>query len=251
MREHLLFTLYGPMQAWGTAAAVGEERPTAGQPTRSGILGLVAGALGIRRDEESSLAALTSGYGVAVATLAAGKRFTDYHTVQVAGSASKRTYRTRRDELGGMLPKGEAPNTILSSREYLADAVFIACLWAHPHAPHALTHLREALLEPVFVPSLGRKACPMALPLDPTLIEASNAGAALMAYSPCRGLEDSRRRRLLGASPAQVFVRADEGHGWPDVTLHATVRDMVTHHGRRQFGQRTEHLFRLPAGGDA
>lgn len=251
MREHLLFTLYGPMQSWGTAAAVGEERPTAGQPTRSAVLGLVAGALGIRRDEEAQLAALTCGYGVAVATLAAGKRFTDYHTVQVASAASKRVYRTRRDELGGMLPNGEEPNTILSSREYLADAVFVACLWAQPHAPHTLAHLRNALLEPVFVPSLGRKACPLALPLDPTLVQASDAAKALMAYTPCRGLKDWQRNRLLGITPSKVPVRADNGHGWPEVIQQATVRDMVTHHGRRQFGLRTEHIFTLPGGGDA
>lgn len=250
MREHLLFTLYGPIQAWGTPAAVGEERPTAGHPARSAVLGLLAGALGIRRDEEARLAALTAGYGVAVATVAAGERFVDYHTVQVAGTTRNRVFRTRSDEVGGLLTRNEDLNTILSSREYLADACFKACLWivGAPPAPHTLKQLREALCNPVFVPSLGRKACPTAMPFDPMIIEADDAGRALLAYRPCRGFTPSQRRRLLGNEATPVHVWADSGHGWPDVVMKTTVRDMATDHARRQFGLRTEEHFILPAG---
>lgn len=253
MREHLLFTLYGPMQAWGTSAAVGEERTSAGFPTRSGVLGLLAGALGIRRHEEERLAALSGGYGVAVASHAPGLRFADYQTTQVGGDARKRVYRTRRDEVGGLLPHGEEANTILSTREYLANACFTACLWAQDAATalHPLEDLRKALLQPVFVPSLGRKACPVARPFTPTLVLAPNAGQALLAYRPVPEGEAEPITRLPGWSSTPTLVRADAGHGWPHTLMTTQVRDAVTHHGRRQFSLRDEEHFTLPAGGAA
>jgi CRISPR system Cascade subunit CasD len=246
MRDYLLFTLYGPMQSWGTSAAVGEVRPTAGHPTRSGVMGLIAAALGIRRHEEDRLAALSGGYGLAVAAHASGGRLVDYHTVQVGGAARGRVYRTRSDEVGGMLPHGEEPNTILSDREYLTDACFVACLWAANDAPpHSLDHIRQALLTPCFTPSLGRKSCPAGVPFDPAMVRAADAGEALLGYSPCRGTSVAARRLLCPDGAGELQVWADAGHGITEgkALLRATVRDRVSHHGRRQFVLREEaHL---------
>jgi CRISPR system Cascade subunit CasD len=51
MRDYLLFRLYGPLAAWGDIA-VGEYRPSFAHPGKSAIIGLLAAALGIRRDKE-------------------------------------------------------------------------------------------------------------------------------------------------------------------------------------------------------
>jgi CRISPR system Cascade subunit CasD len=50
MMEYLLFRLYGPLASWGEIA-VGESRHTATYPGKSALLGLLAAALGIRRDD--------------------------------------------------------------------------------------------------------------------------------------------------------------------------------------------------------
>jgi len=57
MRSFLLFRLYGPLASWGEIA-VGEVRPTALQPTRSALLGLLGAALGVRRGDDEAFSAL-------------------------------------------------------------------------------------------------------------------------------------------------------------------------------------------------
>ena len=98
MREFLVFRLYGPLAAWGDIA-VGEQRPTTPHPSKSAILGLVAAALGIRRDEEERQQALAEGYGYAVRVDASGVLLRDYHTTQIPDSTSRLKHLlTRRDE---------------------------------------------------------------------------------------------------------------------------------------------------------
>ena len=45
----VLLRLIGPMQSWGTTSRF-DERDTGKEPTKSGVLGLVAAALGIDRE---------------------------------------------------------------------------------------------------------------------------------------------------------------------------------------------------------
>lgn len=57
MSQYLVFQLHGPMASWGVDAP-GEVRHSHELPSRSALLGLLAAALGIRRDEEERLSAL-------------------------------------------------------------------------------------------------------------------------------------------------------------------------------------------------
>ncbi|WP_295540003.1 CRISPR-associated protein Cas5, partial [Thiolapillus sp.] len=52
MDDYLVFQLYAPLASWG-GQAVGQERPSDDHPGRSALLGLLAAALGIRREEEA------------------------------------------------------------------------------------------------------------------------------------------------------------------------------------------------------
>ncbi|HNQ33369.1 MAG TPA: type I-E CRISPR-associated protein Cas5/CasD, partial [Methanoculleus sp.] len=71
MREFLIFRLYGMMASWGDIA-VGELRPTFDHPSRSAIVGLLAAALGIRRDEEERLSILSNTCRIAIRVDAPG-----------------------------------------------------------------------------------------------------------------------------------------------------------------------------------
>ncbi len=241
MREHLLFTLYGPLQAWG-AVAVGEIRPVSGRPTRSGILGLLAAALGVRRHEEERLAALDRAYGYAVRVDAPGKRLIDYHTIQTPREKAKRRFYCRRDELGPMLDPDEDLNTILSRREYLAEALFTACLWQLDQAPpHSLADLREALLRPKLTPYLGRKSCPPGWLFQPELIKSSDFTQAMAQYKP------KIPQRLRLAQKPDIFTDSDSPpKGFQSIETF-TVRDLTSHHGRRQFALRLERRLRPDA----
>lgn len=230
MREYLIFTIYAPMQAWGTVA-VGEIRPVASRPTRSGLLGLLAAAMGIRRSDGVRLMALNQKCRIAVREDCPGSRIVDYHTAQVPSEKGKRVFKTRKDELGGLLEKDEKLNTILSNREYLTNGVFTACVWLEEGGVFTMQDMKEALLKPKLHVYLGRKSCPPAWPFTPEIINAENELKALIGYMPANRPRFTRK-------PEKCPVWTETDHG--DCTAY-TVRDQVADHERRLFGIRTEY----------
>ncbi len=233
MAHYLTFQLYGMLSAFGLVA-VGEVRLSAAHPTRSAVMGLLAACLGIRRGEEERLAALSAGYVLAVRVDNAGTPLLDYHTIQTPPEKSKRTYHTRADELGGLLGRDEEPYTILSRRGYLCSAYFTVGLRAATDAPpHPLETLAEALRRPVFTPYLGRKCCPASLPFAPKIGEYATVEEALAAYRL-----DPRAFPHWAKRPEKSLLVADEAATPTNVTQCPLVRDLATHHGRRQFAER-------------
>ncbi|OCC10247.1 type I-E CRISPR-associated protein Cas5/CasD [Streptomyces sp. PTY087I2] len=133
----LLMRLAGPLQSWGSAGRF-TRRTTENAPTKSGVVGLLAAAQGRRRDADlSDLAALE--FGVRVDQ--PGTRLRDFQTAH------------HSDTLKAMP---------LSERFYLADAVFVAGVSGEAGL---VQRLYEALLEPVFLPYLGRRSCPPSRPI--------------------------------------------------------------------------------------
>ena len=177
MTAYLMMQLYGPMAAWGEQA-VGSVRRSAFHPSKSAILGLCAAAMGIKRTDEMRHENLAKSLRFGVEVLAAGSLIKDFHTTQVPPQRSKiqRLY-TRRDELS-------APDlgTILSSRDYRQDALFKAVLWQENGARNLLDEIAENLRQPVFHLYLGRKSCPLALPLNPKVLESESLTNALNEY---------------------------------------------------------------------
>ena len=170
MREFLIMRLYGPMASWGDIA-VGEQRLSQGHPTKSAVIGILAAAIGIRRDEEEKQQALSKGYSMAVRVDSQGALLRDYHTVQLPPPDRGRTYYTRREETS--LPKF-AMNTILSQRDYRIDAHYTVALFSDNTKPFTFEQLVNALKTPRYTLYLGRKSCPLAFPLIPKIIKAEN-----------------------------------------------------------------------------
>lgn len=171
--KYLLFRLYGPMSSWGDIA-VGETRPSFAHPTKSAVLGLIAGAMGICRDEEEKHRLLAEEIGFAVQVEFMGHPLSDYHTAQVP--SGKERYCTRRQELSG--EKSEL-NTILSTRDYRTDGLYIIVLWQRKNGELSIEKIKEKLGQPEFVPYLGRKSCPVALPFEAQVIDAVSLVEAL------------------------------------------------------------------------
>lgn len=176
MHEYLVFQLAGHIASWGDIA-IGESRPTHRGPTRSAIIGLISSALRVRRDDIEEQAALQRAVGVAILTLAQGSNMRDYHTAQVpsAEALKGRSSVTRRDELMELVrynrDRGASSGTILSSREYLCEAAWLVAIWLRQYEVYSLEHLLRALVRPGFVPYLGRKSCPVMLPLGARIIK--------------------------------------------------------------------------------
>jgi CRISPR system Cascade subunit CasD len=74
--DALLLRLAGPLQAWGERGTFG-EKDTADHPTRSGLLGLIASAAGIRRGQ--GLGDLTD-LDFTIRIDRPGVRIIDFHT---------------------------------------------------------------------------------------------------------------------------------------------------------------------------
>lgn len=239
--DYLVFQLQAPLSAWGETA-VGEFRPTANYPSESALLGLLAAALGIRREEEDAHAALRNGYGFAIGVLSSGRLLRDYHTAQVPGRVSlkNRPHNSRRDELN--LPKDEL-NTILSTRDYRQDAASVVAVQVRDGAPYALSDVAQALVKPRFILYLGRKACPPAVPLNPQIIAAENALTAVLAY------QQALAKR--GGATALALERMVWGEGIESGAAHdleVVRKDRVLSRGHWQFGDRIEYVALTPQG---
>lgn len=243
MARYLTFQLHGMLAAFGLVA-VGEVRLTAGYPTRSAVMGLLASCLGIRRGEEDRLRALSDGYALAVRVDAPGTPLLDYHTIQTPPEKSKRVYHTRADELGGLLGVDEEPYTILSRRGYLCGAHFTAGVWpTEDTPPYPLEVLAEALRRPVFTPYLGRKCCPPSLPFAPEVGEFADVEKALAAYRL-----DPLAFGPTGKRPTASLLVADAAAKPSHVLQQPLVRDLATHHGRRQFAERRAVMAEVAPG---
>lgn len=128
----LLLRLAGPLQSWGTDSKF-DVRRTGREPSKSGVIGLVAAALGIRRQDRDALKTLASlRFGVRVDR--EGSLLRDYQIAQSQKSA------------------------YVTHRYYLADAVFVAGLESEEEA--LLTRIGQALQAPAFPLYLGRRSCP-------------------------------------------------------------------------------------------
>lgn len=254
MNRYLLFRLYGPMAAWGDTA-VGEYRPSHAQPSRTAILGLLAAALGVRRDQEEALNTLDRGVEIAVRLDMPGEVLRDYHTVQSPPTVALKGnwVRTRKDEIAALESywKGQSKSaqaSPISTRDYRTDAAAsVALLSLHTEAALQLEQWQAALRSPALPLYLGRKSCPLALPLDPCIVEASNFKTAFGAYPGC----DTLLRELEPTWPNQPLPEHIR-YFWEgdDNSLQAGMsyprRDRLISRHRWQFAQRTEHQASHP-----
>jgi len=226
------------MASWGDIA-VGEYRPSYGHPSRSAVLGLIAAALGLCREEEEAHRSLASSYGIGVRVDAPGHLLRDYHTAQVPSSGTgknRRFFLSRREELAG--PKEEL-NTILSSRDYRCGGLYTTALWPIVLSPpYAMETLAERLRQPEFTLHLGRKSCPPALPMQPTIVMAETLRDALMRVS-FRDEEDVGS--LSTSAEIPVFWDGEEMQGFEKVQTVSRC-DQPESRGRWQFSSRREHM---------
>lgn len=234
LRHHyLLFRLYGAMASWG-GIAVGEFRSSQMQPTRSAVLGLLAAALGIRRDQESAIHALSEQVTFAVRLDLPGNSLRDYHTIQTP-SAEKRVFRTRREEVEqGTL------NTILSSRDYRTDSGATIALQVHESAQHRVYGWQSALRQPALPLYLGRKSCPLALPTDPTVVEAAHFAEAFAQYPGCEQ-QLNIESQIKPGSQVRFFWEGSDTSLNGQVNMTAPQHDLLINRRRWQFLPRDEH----------
>lgn len=241
MKEYLLFRLYGPMSAWGDIA-VGEQRPSHGHPSKSAIIGLLAAALGVHREEEDKHNKLNLEVSFATRVDASGEILRDYHTTQVPSQRRNKVFYTRRDELAA-----EKLNTILSQRDYRTDACYTLAVWLNKESSNgALQKFEQALRQPKFVLYLGRKSCPLALPLAPQIVHVENLK---QAFDKLPVGENFLRHLPEQKQITYYWEQIDfPASGFSSDALHWTGsrRDGLLSRKRWQFTDREEHYLSQP-----
>ena len=161
----LVLRLAGPMQSWGSHSQF-NRRETDDQPTKSGIIGLLAAALGRRRaDPIEDLLDLRLG----VRTDQPGSLLRDYHTVSDYRGVPLPSAAV--NARGIQKPTAPAKYTHVTQRYYLQDAVFVAAVCG-PH--DLLTALAAAVRSPAFPLALGRRSC---VPTQPLIVPQEGDGA--------------------------------------------------------------------------
>jgi CRISPR system Cascade subunit CasD len=241
--QYLLFTLAAPLASFGTVS-VGERRPSWDRPSKSQIIGLVAGALGIERSEEAHQQALASSLFFAVRIDNPGEPALDYHTTQVPPQRRKRRFTTRRDELA--VDKSEL-KTILSEREFRVGSLYTIGLWPRgSEAACSLEEIKSALERPTFVPFAGRKACPLMLPMRPQMLDATTIESAFAAFDeglPAKIIDLWQKAWIRRNLSRRIYVDADSAENLTFGRLEER-RDIPESRAKWRFGLRTEALLR-------
>jgi CRISPR system Cascade subunit CasD len=132
----LLLRLAAPLQSWGSDSKF-DERKTDYAPTKSGVIGMLAAALG--RSREDSIEDLTQlKFGVRVDRQ--GEIISDLQITDMINY-----------------------NLNLSHRQYLSDAIFLVGFESENVG--FLSSIASALQAPVYPLFLGRRSCPPSIPL--------------------------------------------------------------------------------------
>ena len=178
----LLLRLAGPLQSWGIDSKF-ETRRTNDFPTKSGVIGILAAALGYSRDD--SLDTLTAlNFGVRVDK--EGDLLTDFHTAKGKKKGSS------KDE------------SYVTNRFYLADAIFLAGLESNDIK--FLKELEVALKAPAFPLYLGRRSCIPTIPLVLGIREISLVEAL---QKEAWQLPEWQQKRLRGKSDGKLRLIID------------------------------------------
>lgn len=181
----LLLRLAGPLQAWGDSSRF-TRRTTRREPTKSGVVGLLASALGRAREADvTDLAAL------------------EFAVRMDQPGTVVRDFQTEHPAKGDSMP--------LTHRYYLADARFLAALGGERAF---LDEIDRALRHPCWPLYLGRRSCPPDLPLACGVHDEYADVREALAREPWIASEWFRRSRS-GGSMDGLEIACDAHAGEP------------------------------------
>jgi CRISPR system Cascade subunit CasD len=182
--EFLAFRLYGPMASWGDTTLT-RRRPTLYVPTKSAVSGLLGAAIGLnRKQSEGFWESFSTSFGMSVKVDHVGRQLlADYHTVfAYKQDESEPLPANRKKEvevIRSAIREGkEGWGSILSTRHYVTDFLATILIWKRKEQFPSLENIQDDLIFPRYSLYIGRKSCPVALPMEPqvlvadTLIEA-------------------------------------------------------------------------------
>lgn len=162
----LMFRISAPLQAWGVEPRFDKWIRTGTEPSKSGIIGMIASAMGIDRNDDEELHKLTEGLRFGVRVDREGKICTDYHAVRVVQDEDcnyEDVFSNAIYVRGKRLPDTKIDKYDYK-KYYLMDAAFTIGLESEDE--ELLRSVLEALHHPKRFLFLGRKSCPLTEEID-------------------------------------------------------------------------------------
>lgn len=201
MTDRVVMLLTAPLQSWGGPAPGIYERPTDTMPSLSGVVGIIANALGRRRTEP--IEDIAEGAELAVRADWPGRLLSDFHTIGAPGryALASGTSRQLRDP-------------VITYRFYLSDAAFLA-VYTPPPGGLAASDILHALAHPERPLYLGRRSCPPAERVAVATAAGSQAPEDIL--SRAKLLRNPPRSSARPLSDADYYGATDDD-GEPSVT---------------------------------
>ena len=170
----LLLRLAAPLQAWGSDSKF-NIRSTEREPTKSGVVGMIAAAMGIQRNDDPKKLEPLNALRFGMRIDKEGKLLKDFHMVH---------------EMTGK------KDSHVTTRFYLSDAVFLVALESDDN--EYLEQIANSLKNPVYPLFLGRRSCPPTLPIvlgirSGELVDTLKAEPWLDKSEPSRIVYDSNQ----------------------------------------------------------
>lgn len=198
----LLLRLASPLQSWGIDSKLSNIRRTEREPSKSGVIGLIASALGRQRGENlSDLNNLAFG----ARADKEGSLLRDYHVARVDGEK----------------------NVDITHRYYLADAIFLVGLEGDMGL---LLEIEQALKHPRFPLFLGRRSCP---PEGQVLLGIREGKSLLEALQ-----EEPWLKKNGGKYTVRLRVVLDKDAGFGDTTIYRKDVPLTFDASNRKFKSR-------------
>jgi len=214
------------MQSWGTTSRF-DQRDTGKEPSKSGVLGILAAAMGIDRENWTELEPLTC-LTMVVRHDRAGVPKRDYQTAGCADS--------------DVIIKADgkpSKDGVVSERFYLADAAFLVGLGGDDRA--LLERAHEALNNPTWPLALGRKSY---VPSEPVRIEGGVQDED--ALSVVKRWPWLTSARTFEAEPDRLLVSFESADGSGALRMD----QLLSSFAERKFGARfvRSEWFPFPGG---
>ena len=134
----ILMKFQGPLQSYGTDSHF-ETRHTDDHPSKAAVIGLIAAALGIRREETDKLRQL--------------------HNLHMVVRVDQVGQMSKEFQIAAKYKKtGDNERNYVTLRYYLEDAVFLVAVEGKDDL---IDHIYDALKRPYFQIFYGRKSCPV------------------------------------------------------------------------------------------
>ena len=199
MTGTLILRLAAPLQSWGIDSKY-DVRRTGREPSKSGVIGMIAAALGRGRDESvEDLNRLR--FGVRVEQ--EGVLLTDYHMVHKASLKGNWQALMADYDSDKMADKEDSWQT---RRDYLSDAVFLVGLEGDTEL---LQTISDAVNAPVYPLFLGRRSCPPTLPINLGIRDAALLDA--LRFEPWRAGDEYLRKYAQETVALRLIADAQSG----------------------------------------